>query len=121
MADGTPRPPTTALAAIATALLAATYLASALLEYPLPWLGTLGTLAALAALGGSQVLLVGLLYRRVRHSEDAYSVFFRRATLVGLAAFVVLTAAVLVPEGVALVHRELSNAATAGLLPGVRS
>ncbi len=121
MADVTPRPPTAALAATAAALFIATYLVSALLEYPLPWLGTLGTLAALAALGASQILLVGLLYRRVRRSEDAYSVFFHRATLVGLAVFVAFTAAVLVPEGIALVHRELSSAAAAAPWLGVRA
>jgi|GEM_PF-5004872 len=121
MADGIPRPPTAALATIAAALLASTYLASALLEYPLPWLGTLGTFTALAALGGSELLLVGLLYRRIRKSEDAYSVFFLRATLVGLTAFVALTAAVLLPESVSLVHRALSNAAAVGPLPGARS
>lgn len=120
MADGIPRPPTAALAAIAAALLAATYLASALLEYPLPWLGTPGTLTALAVLVVSQVFLAGLLYRRIRRSEDAYSVFFHRATLLGLAVFVAFTAAVLVPEGVALVHRDL-GAAAAILRAGVRS
>ncbi len=116
MADGIPQPPTKALAAIAAALLVATYLASALLEYPLPWLGTLGTLVVLAVLVATQVVFAGLLYRRIRRSEDAYSVFFQRATLVGLAVFVVITAAVLVPEGVALVHRELSGAAATALL-----
>ncbi len=121
MADVILRPPTAALAATAAALFTATYLLSALLEYPLPWLGTLGTLAALAVLGASQVLLVGMLYRRVRRSEDVYSVFFHRATLVGLAVFVVFTAAVLVPEGIALVHHELSSAAAAAPWSGVRS
>jgi len=121
MADAIPHPPTAALAATAAGLLIATYLVSALVEYPLPWLGTLGTLVALAVLVVSQLLLAGLLYRRVRRSEDAYSVFFRRATLVGLAVFVVFTAIVLVPEGVALVHRELSGAAAAAPWSGVHS
>lgn len=121
MADGIPRPPTAALATIAAALLASTYLASALLEYPLPWLGAPGTLTVLALLAATQVFLAGLLYRRIRRSEDAYSVFFHRATLVSLAVFLAITAVVLVPEGVALVHRELSHATAAGPLPGARS
>jgi 4-hydroxybenzoate polyprenyltransferase len=115
MADGIPQPPTKALAATAAALLVATYLTSALLEYPLPWLGAPGTLVVLAVLVTMQVLFATLLYRRIRRSDDAYSVFFQRATLVGLAVFVVITAAVLVPEGVTLVHRELSGVAAAAL------
>lgn len=115
MADGIPRPPTRALAATAAALLVATYLASALLEYPPPWLGAPGTLVVLAVLVTMQVVFATLLYRRIRRSNEAYSVFFRRATLVVLAMFVVITAAVLVPEGVTLVHRELSSAAAVAL------
>jgi uncharacterized protein YacL len=122
MADAIPHPPTAALAATAAGLLIATYLVSALVEYPLPWLGIPGTLTALAVLVASQLLLAGLLFRRVRRREDAYSLFFRRTTLVGLVLFVAFTAAILVPEGVALVHRELSGAAAVSAhLPQVGS
>jgi len=109
----TPEPPTASLVAIAACLAIVTYLESALVEYPLHWLGPVGTVAALTALVASQVLFAALLYRHVRRSQDAYSLFFGRATLVALAAFVALTAVLLVPEGVALVRHELSSAAAA--------
>ena len=99
------------LVAIATGLALVTYLESALVEYPLHGIGPRGTMAALVLLLAAQVLLAVLLYRRVRRSEDAYSLFFQRATLVVLAAFVALTAVLLVPHGVALVSHELSSTA----------
>ncbi|MEJ2287357.1 MAG: hypothetical protein P8Y02_01730 [Deinococcales bacterium] len=117
MADPTPEPPTTPLVAIATGLALVTYLESALIEYPLHGLGPVGTVASLVLLLAAQVLLAVLLYRRVRRSEDAYSVFFRRATLVALATFVALTAVLLVPHGVALVSHELGSAAALPALP----
>jgi hypothetical protein len=105
------------LVAIATGLALVTYLESALVEYPLHALGALGTMTALMVLLAAQLLLALLLYRRIRRSEDAYSVFFQRATLVALATFVALTAVFLVPHGVALVSHEL-NSAVAIASPG---
>lgn len=117
MADPIARPPTLALVAIATALAVVTYLESALLEYPLAGVGALGALAGLSLLVALQVVLVVLLVRTVRRSGDAYSVFFRRAALVALVAFLALTAAILVPEGAALVQRELGSTAASAWPP----
>ncbi len=114
MADPRPEPPTLTLVAFAAGLGGVTYLVSALVEYPSHWLGAAGTLAGLAALVLAQVLLAFLLYRNVRRCEDVYSRFFSRATLVALAAFVVLTVVILAPHGVALVSRELHDAAVLG-------
>lgn len=113
MAERNPEPPSLSIVAIAVCLGAATYLEAALVEYPLDALGAAGTLAALAALALCQVALAAGLYRRVRASGETYSVFFRRATLVALAAFVALTVVLLAPQGAALVHRELSGHAAA--------
>lgn len=122
MADPIPVPPTTTIVAIAGCLVGVTYLESALIEYPSRWLGPSGTLVGLAVLLCAQLLLATLLYRRVRRSQDAYSVFFSRATLLVLAAFVTFTAAILVPQGVTLVSHELHGAASAGAaLLGLRA
>jgi len=116
MADPIPASKTPTILVIAACLAGVTYLESALLEYPSHWLGTAGALGVLAALGAIQLLLAGLLYRRVRRNDDGYSVFFRRTALVVLAAFVALTAVILVPQGVALVSRDIHGAASLGAL-----
>ena len=111
MAEPFPQPPTARLVAIASGLGLVTYLESALVEYPLGGVRPLLTMVALGVLLALQVLLAVLLVRSVRRNEDAYSVFFSRATLVALAAVLALTALILLPAGAALVQRELADAA----------
>lgn len=94
---------------LASFLGAVTYLESALLEYPAPWLGAGASLAALAALVAVQAYLCTALYRHLRRNADAYSTFFSRATLVALAAYLALTVLFLFPHGVAFVHHDIGG------------
>lgn len=95
-------------------LAAVTYLESALLEYPVHWLGPSASLAVLAAMVAVQVALCANLYRGVRRNGDIYSTFVRRASLLVLAAYLAFTVIFLLPDGIAFVHHDIGSLAAIG-------
>lgn len=111
MLEANRKPSQTPFILYASLLATVTYVESALLEYPLPWLGPAASLAVLALMVVAQLALCAALYRTVRRSADAYSVFFNRAALVALAAYLALTVLFLFPHGVSFVHHDLGSLA----------
>lgn len=111
MPEMTRQPSHTPLIVLASLLAAVTYVESALVEYPLDWLGATASLLVFAGFLAAQLLLCAALYRHLRRNADAYSTFFSRASLLALAAYLALTVLFLLPHGIAFVHHDIGSLA----------